>query len=69
MILGLRSCGKETLAREIALRYLRALVRTGYPMIINPKTGLDISETRWGESYPNRMAWTAAVFVVLAYLI
>ncbi|MBR6406593.1 MAG: hypothetical protein IKS18_10455 [Lachnospiraceae bacterium] len=69
VILGLRSCGKETLAREIALRYLRALVRTGYPMIINPKTGLDISETRWGESYPNRMAWTAAVFVVLASLI
>ena len=63
--LGLRASGKEELAKEIALRYLRALVQTGYPMIINPKTGQDISETRWGAAYPNRMAWTSAVFVIL----
>ena len=66
--LGLRASGKEDLAKEIALRYLRALVRTGYPMIINPKTGQDISETRWGTAYPNRMAWMSAVFVILGSL-
>ena len=63
--LGLRASGKEELAKEIARRYLKALVKTGYPMIINPKTGQDISETRWGAAYPNRMAWTSAVFVIL----
>ena len=66
--LGLRASGKEDLAREIALRYLRALVRTGYPMILNPKTGQDISETRWGKAYPNRMAWMAASFLILGAL-
>ena len=66
--LGLRASGKEALAKEIALRYLRALVKDGYPMIINPKTGLDISETRWGATYPNRMAWTAVGFLILGSL-
>ena len=66
--LGLRASGKETLAKEIALRYLRAMVETGYPMILNPKTGKDISETRWGAAYPNRMAWTSAVFMILGAL-
>ena len=66
--LGLRASGKEELAKEIATRYLRALVHTGYPMIINPKTGQDISETRWGTAYPNRMAWMSAVFVILGSL-
>ena len=66
--LGLRASGKEELAKEVATRYLRALVRTGYPMIINPKTGQDISETRWGTAYPNRMAWMSAVFVILGSL-
>lgn len=66
--LGLRAAGKEALAKEFALRYLRALVKEGYPMIINPKTGLDISETRWGATYPNRMAWTAVGFLILGSL-
>ena len=68
VILGLRASGKEELAKESALRYLRALVKTEYPMILNPKTGQDISETRWGAAYPNREAWTAAVFMILGHL-
>lgn len=66
--LGLRACGKDELAKEIALRYCRALAASGYPMVINPKTGKDVSEGRWSTRYPNRMAWTAAVFLILGSL-
>ena len=64
--LGLHFCGKDELAKEITLRYCHALVNAEYPMVINPKTGKDVSEFRWGKRYPNRMAWTAAVFMTLA---
>lgn len=68
VVLGLRACGEDKLARDIALRYCRALVRANFPMVINPKTGRDVSEGRWGERYPNRMAWTAVVFLILGSL-
>ena len=63
--LGLHFAGREKEAREVSLRYCRALKNANFPMVINPKTGLDVSEGRWGAKYPNRMAWTACVFNVL----
>ena len=66
--LGLRACGKDALAKEISMRYCRALVASGYPMVLNAKTGKDVSEGRWSTRYPNRMAWTAAVFLILGSL-
>ena len=66
--LGLHVSGMDELAKEISLRYCRALVKSGYPMVINPKTGKDISEGRWSTRYPNRMSWTAVVFLVLGSL-
>ena len=68
VVLGLRACGEDELAKEIALRYCRALVGANFPMVINPKTGRDVSEGRWGEPYPYRMAWTAVVFLILGSL-
>ena len=68
VVLGLRACGKDELAKEIALRYCRALMGADFPMVINPKTGKDCSEGRWGPRYPNRMAWTAVVFLILGSL-
>ena len=37
-------------------------------MVINAKSGKDVSEGRWGTKYPNRMAWSAMVFLVLGSL-
>lgn len=66
--LGLRECGEEELARKIARRYCDALIRSGFPMIMNAKTGEDVSEGRWSTRYPNRMSWTAVSFLVLGSL-
>ena len=63
--LGLHFSGKDELAKEITLRYCRALKAEAFPMVLNPKTGKDVSECRWGNRYPNRMAWTAVVFLTL----
>jgi len=65
VVLGLRASGKDELAKEIAMRYCRALVKAGFPMVLNAKTGGDVSEGRWSTRYPNRMAWTAMVFLLL----
>ncbi len=66
--LGLRASGKVDLAKEIATRYCQALVKAGFPMVMNPKTGEDVSEGRWSTRYPNRMAWTAMIFLLLGSL-
>ena len=66
--LGLRACGKDELAREITLRYCRALVDANFPMVMSPLSGIDLSERRWNTRYPNRMAWMAVVFLTLGSL-
>lgn len=66
--LGLRAAGKEDLAKTIATRYCQALVKAGFPMVMNPKSGADVSEGRWSTRYPNRMAWTAMIFLLLGSL-
>ena len=65
VILGLHFSGEDALAGEIARRYCRALIAENFPMVLNPKTGKDASEGRWGARYPNRMPWTAVVFLIL----
>ena len=65
IILGLHFSGQDTLAKEIASRYCKALIAENFPMVLNPKTGKDASEGRWGKRYPNRMPWTAVVFLLL----
>jgi len=67
--LGLWFSGKKEVYRKIVTSYADALVAEGFPMVVNPKTGKDVSEGRWGERYPNRMAWTAVVFVILTSLL
>ncbi|MBQ4257757.1 MAG: hypothetical protein II713_02015 [Clostridia bacterium] len=64
-ILGLHFSGKNDLAKEITSRYCEALIAENFPMVMNPKTGKDSSEGRWGTRYPNRMPWTAVVFLIL----
>ncbi|MBE6936024.1 MAG: hypothetical protein E7458_05915 [Ruminococcaceae bacterium] len=66
--LGLHFAGRDEEAKEVSLRYCRALKNANFPMVMSPKTGLDVSEGRWGAKYPNRMAWTACVFNVLCSL-
>ena len=66
--LGLHECGEDDLAREIVKRYAKALSDTEFAMIINGKSGKDVSEGRWSTRYPNRMAWTAVAFLVLGSL-
>ena len=68
VILGLRFSGKDDLAKEAAGRYCRALRAANFPMVMNARTGEDVSEGRWGERYPNRMPWTAVVFLILGSL-
>lgn len=68
VLLGLHFSGKDELAKEIAGRYCRALIAADFPMVMNPRTGADVSEGRWGPKYPNRMAWTAVVFLILGSL-
>ena len=65
IFLALLECGREDLAREIAMRYCRAVHDTGFAMIINSKTGEDVSELRWKNSNLNRMSWTGMVFLML----
>jgi len=66
--LGLRECGHTELARKIAERYCAALKNSGFAMIMNAKTGEDVSEGRWSTRYPNRMSWTGMTFLVLGSL-
>ena len=68
VLLGLHFSGKDELAKEIAGRYCRALAAADFPMVMNARTGEDVSEGRWGARYPNRMAWTAVVFLILGSL-
>ncbi len=68
VVLGLRFSGKDELARKIARRYCRALADANFPMVMNARTGADVSEGRWGPRYPNRMPWTAVVFLILGSL-
>ena len=63
--LALMECGETDLAEEIACRYTKALHDTGFAMIINPKTGEDVSEGRWKQSKINRMSWTGAAFLIM----
>jgi hypothetical protein len=63
--LGLHACGQDDLAKTIATRYCKALINAGFPMVMNPATGEDVSEGRWSTRYPNRMAWTAMIFLLL----
>lgn len=65
IVLGLDACGKEELAKSIAMRYCHALINANYPMVLNAKNGQDVSEARWSTRYPNRMSWTAMVFLLL----
>ena len=65
IFLALQECGREDLAREIAERYCKAVHDTGFAMIINSKTGEDVSELRWPTSNLNRMSWTGMVFLML----
>lgn len=69
IVLGLEFCGEEKLAKEIALRYCRALIKADYPMVLNARNGKDVSEARWSTRYPNRMAWTAMVFLLLGTIL
>ena len=66
--LGLRQCGELELARTITERYCEALSKSNFAMIMSAKTGKDVSEGRWSTKYPNRMSWTALVFLVLGSL-
>ncbi len=66
--LGLHECGQDELAKTIAERYCRALINAEFPMIMNAKTGEDVSEGRWSTRYPNRMSWTAMTFLILGSL-
>ena len=66
--LGLHESGRDDLAKIITERYCRALKKTGFAMIINAKDGRDVSEMRWSTRYPNRMSWTALVFLTLGSL-
>lgn len=68
IVLGLRACGKDAQAKDISLRYCRALNNAGFPMVLNARNGKDVSEGRWSTRYPNRMAWTAMVFLLLGSL-
>jgi len=65
LFLALRECGREDLAREIARRYCTAMKESGFAMILNSKTGEDVSELRWKTSNINRMSWTGMVFLML----
>ena len=65
IFLALQECGRNDLAREIAARYCKAVHDTGFAMIINSKTGEDVSELRWQTSNINRMSWTGMVFLML----
>lgn len=65
IFLALQECGREDLARVIAERYCKAAHDTGFAMIINSKTGEDVSELRWKSSNINRMSWTGMVFLML----
>ena len=65
IFLGLQECGRDDLAREVAARYCKAVHDTGFAMIINSKTGEDVSELRWKTSNINRMSWTGMVFLML----
>ena len=66
--LGLRECGEEELAKKIAKRYCDALIRSKFAMIMNAKSGEDVSEGRWSTRYPNRMSWTAVAFLFIGSL-
>ena len=65
LFLALQECGRDDLAREIARRYCKAVHDTGFAMIINSKTGEDVSELRWQSSNLNRMSWTGMAFLML----
>ena len=66
--LGLSNSGYKAEAAEITRRYCRTLINANFAMIIDAQTGLDCSEGRWSNRYPNRMSWTAMVFLVLGSL-
>ncbi len=66
--LGLRACGRKDLACDIAKRYCTALRKSDFAMIMSAIDGHDVSEGRWKQKYPNRMSWTALVFLLLGEL-
>lgn len=66
--LGLHECGYDELVKIVTERYCKALAEAEFPMIMNAKSGKDVSEGRWSTRYPNRMAWTAVVFLLLGSL-
>jgi len=66
--LGLRACGEMQAARTIAQRYCDAAVGSDFAMIMSAIDGRDVSESRWGSRYPNRMSWTGLVFLLLGSL-